>query len=188
MKNIAIFASGTGSNFIAIHDAILDKELDVNIKVLISDKPHSIAVKNAELRNINTFTFNPKEYKNKQEFELEIINHLNNVDLIVLAGYMRIIGPTLLNKFKNKILNIHPSLLPKYKGMDAVGQALKDNATLTGVTVHYVDSGMDTGLIIDQESLMIYPNETRESLEKRIHQVEHKLYKKVIKKVIEELS
>ena len=188
MINIAIFASGTGSNFIAIHDAVLQNELNVNISVLVSDKPDSIAVKNAERKNIKTFTFKPKEYKNKREFEQKILDNLKDVDLIILAGYMRIIGPTLLSKYENRILNIHPSLLPMYKGMDAVGQALKDNATITGVTVHYVDSGMDTGSIIKQESLTIYPNETRESLEKRIHQIEHKLYKKVIKEVIEEIS
>ena len=189
MNNIAIFASGTGSNFLAIHNAIKQKELNCNLALVVSDRPKSKAIENATLRNLNTFSFTPKNYNDKEAYELDILTKLeeHNIDLIVLAGYMRLIGPTILNKFENRILNIHPSLLPLYKGKDAVGQALLDNAKETGVTVHYVDSGMDTGNVIMQESLEIYPNETRESLETRIHKIEHKLYVKVIKKVIEEL-
>ena len=99
---------------------------------------------------------------------------------------MRLIGPTLLSRYEGKIINIHPSLLPLYKGKDAIGQALEDNATKTGVTVHYVDSGMDTGAIIEQIECPIEPNEQRESLEKKVHAIEHKLYAKVIKKLLEE--
>lgn len=189
MINIAIFASGTGSNFLAIHNAILNKELDCNLSLVVSDRPKSKAIENSRLRNLETFSFIPKKYESKEAYETEILKQLEdkNIDLIVLAGYMRLIGPTILNKYENKILNIHPSLLPLYKGKDAVGQALLDNATETGVTVHYVDSGMDTGSVIMQEALEIYPNETRESLESRIHKIEHKLYVKVIKKVIEEM-
>lgn len=189
MKNIAIFASGTGSNFIAIHNAILNKELNCNLEVVVSDRPSSKAIETAKKRKIHTFTFNPKSFSSKEEFEESILKYLtiHNIDLIVLAGYMRLIGPTLLKAYDKRILNIHPSLLPLYKGKDALGQALADNAKKTGVTVHYVDSGMDTGSIIEQVSIEIYQNEERESLEKRIHEVEHQLYKKVIKKVIEEI-
>jgi phosphoribosylglycinamide formyltransferase-1 len=101
---------------------------------------------------------------------------------------MRLIGETLLQDYKNRIINIHPSLLPLYKGKDAIGQALLDNATVTGVTVHYVDEGMDTGRIIEQEQIIIKENESRDSLEQRIHMVEHKLYPRVIKKVLEEIN
>ncbi len=189
MINLAIFASGTGTNFLAIHDAILNNELNCELSIVVSDKPTSLAISNAKKRNLNTFSFSPKQYVSKEAYEMDILTQLKErkVDFIVLAGYMRLIGPTILNAYENKILNIHPSLLPLYKGKDAVGQALKDNAKQTGVTVHYVDSGMDTGSVIMQESLEVYKNETRESLESRIHKIEHRLYVKVINKVIEEM-
>jgi phosphoribosylglycinamide formyltransferase-1 len=189
MKKLAVFASGTGSNFVAIHDAILQKELDAEISIVVSDRPKSKVLKHAKDRQIDTFSFTAKDYQNKEDFEHQILKVLidKEVDLIVLAGYMRLIGPTLLNKYEKRILNIHPSLLPLYKGKDAVGQALFEGATQTGVTVHYVDSGMDTGQIIEQQSLVIFPNENRESLETRIHHIEHKLYKEVIKKVLKEM-
>lgn len=189
MRKIAIFASGTGSNFLAIHNAILHKELDCELSLVVSDRPKSKAIEHATNRHLTTFSFKAKDYINKEAYEQEILSQLqkHQVDLIVLAGYMRLIGPTILNKYENRILNIHPSLLPLYKGKDAVGQALLDSAITTGVTVHYVDSGMDTGSIIEQVALPIYPNETRESLESRIHKIEHKLYVKVIQKVIKEM-
>lgn len=190
MKRLAIFASGTGSNFLAIHDAIQNKELDAEIALVVSDRPKSKAIENAVKRNLNTFAFYPKKYETKKDYELLVLEQLQNkeVDLVVLAGYMRLIGPTILEQYEGRIINIHPSLLPLYKGKDAIGQALKANATVTGVTVHYVDSGMDTGSIIERVSLPIRPGEERESLEKRVHEIEHKLYKKVIKKLLEEMS
>lgn len=188
MKKIAIFASGTGSNFLAIHEKIKEKYLQCELAILVSDRPKSKAVKNANLRNIDTFSFTPKAYPNKDAFEKEIVHILktHEVDLIVLAGYMRLIGPTLLKHYEGRIINIHPSLLPLYKGKDAVGQALSASAVQTGVTVHYVDSGMDTGTVIAQESCPIYDQDTRETLETRIHKIEHQLYPKVIKQLLEE--
>ena len=189
MKNIAVFASGTGSNFVAINKAIDDELLDANLVLLVSDRPSCKALKSAQELGINTFSFVARNYKFKKEFEQLIVDqlHKHNVDLIVLAGYMRLIGDTLLSNYKDRIINIHPSYLPHYKGIDAVGQALEDNATFTGVTVHYVDEGMDTGTIIDQVKIDINKNETRESLETKVHAIEHQLYPKVIKKILEEL-
>ena len=190
MINIAVFASGTGSNFLAIHDAILNNELPCKLSLFVTDKIHSKALQNAKKRSLNTYAFTANDFPSKEAYEKEILHKLQeqNIDLIILAGYMRIIGSTILNSYENNILNIHPSLLPLYKGKDAIGQALLDNATKTGVTVHYVDSGIDTGKIIIQEELEIHQNETRESLESRVHQIEHKLYIKAIKKVIKEMS
>ena len=189
MKNIAVFASGTGSNFIAINQAIMNKEIDATITLLVSDKPQSKAVANAKKLGIMTFTFRAKTYDSKEEYEIEILKKLkeSNVDLIVLAGYMRLLGKTLLSNYPNKIINIHPSLLPKFKGKDAVGQAMAAHVEVTGVTVHYVDEGMDTGKIIDQEELCISNLHTREEIESKIHQIEHILYPKTIKKVLEDL-
>lgn len=189
MKNIAVFASGTGTNFVAIYKAITNKELNTTISILVSDRPKCNALKSANTFGIPTYGFSPKNYRYKKDFEKEIVEILQEkkVDLIVLAGYMRIIGDTLLSKYKNRIINIHPSYLPNYKGKDAVGQALEDNATYTGVTVHYVDEGMDTGSIIEQIKITITKNETRETLERKVHKIEHVLYPKVIKKVLEDL-
>jgi phosphoribosylglycinamide formyltransferase-1 len=189
MNNIAIFASGTGSNFVAINQSIINKELNANLVLLVSDKPECKAIKTANELQIKTFSFEPKNYKKKKQFEQEIVQKLQeeNVDLIVLAGYMRLIGETLLSEYKNRIINIHPSYLPHFKGKDAIGQALIHRPEYTGVTVHYVDEGMDTGSIIEQVKIDLLENETRETLEQRVHKLEHMLYPKVIKKVLEEL-
>jgi phosphoribosylglycinamide formyltransferase-1 len=189
MKHIAIFASGTGSNFIAIYNAIQSGYLNCSLELLVSDRPKSKAVEQAKTFGIKQFAFSPKQYENKEAFEIELVALLqtHQIDLIVLAGYMRLIGPTLLSNYAGKIINIHPSLLPLYKGKDAVGQALLDQATKTGVTVHYVDSGMDTGTIIKQVECNIEPNEQRETLETKIHAIEHKIYSEVIKKLLEEM-
>lgn len=187
MNNIAIFASGTGSNFTAIYQAIQNKELDANIAGFVTDRPSCQALINAKKYQLDTFSFNPKDYQSKESYEKEIVSFLSNkeIKLIVLAGYMRLIGSTLLNKYEGIIINIHPSLLPKYKGKDAVGQAMKDKATKTGVSIHYVDQGMDTGAIIKQESLDISNMASREEIEIAIHKIEHKLYKKVIQGLLE---
>jgi phosphoribosylglycinamide formyltransferase-1 len=190
MKHICVFASGTGSNFEAIFHATKLANYPCKIQLLVSDKPHSKAVEKAKTFNIDTFAFNASKYKNKTAFELVILKEMKNrnIDLIVLAGYMRLIGSTLLKAYPKRILNIHPSLLPLYKGKDAVGQAMIDNATQTGVTVHFVDEGMDTGEIIAQESLSITNLSSREEIETEVHKIEHKLYPQVIKKVLEELE
>ena len=190
MKRIAIFASGTGSNFLAIHDAIHNQELDAEISLLVSDKPSSKSVENGTKLGLNVFAFNAKDYSSKAAYETDILSQLeqHHVDLIVLAGYMRLIGDVLLKSYEGRIINIHPSLLPKYKGKDAVGQAMADGALVTGVTVHYVDSGMDTGEIIDQETLDIRNLHTRNEIETEIHKIEHRLYKKVIKQLLEEIQ
>ena len=189
MKNIAVFASGTGSNFQAIYESTKSKDYPGVIRLLVSDKPKSIAVKKAKNNNIKVFTFSPKTYPSKEAYEEVILKSLieNDIELIVLAGYMRLIGPTLLNRFPKRIVNIHPSLLPSFKGIDAVGQAIKAAVKVTGVTVHFVDEGMDTGEIIDQEPLKIHMLKTRDAIETAIHKIEHKLYPKVIKKILEAL-
>jgi len=189
MKNIAVFASGTGSNFLAIHEAIKNKELEANLVLLVSDKPFCKAVENAKILGIKTLVFDPKNFEYKSDYETIVCESLLElrVDLIVLAGYMRLIGNVLLSKFNNRIINIHPSLLPEYRGKDAIGQALSEQAQKTGITVHFVDEGMDTGRIIAQDETNILMEDDRHSLEHRIHAMEHRLYPKVIQKVLEEL-
>ena len=188
MNNIAIFASGTGSNFHAIHQAIKEKTLNASISLFVSDKPNSVSAKMALELGLNVHIFNSKSYKNKEEYEVEILQKLRqeNITLIVLAGYMKIIGKTILDEYERRIINIHPSLLPLYKGKDAIAQAYNDNALKTGVTIHYVDKGIDTGDIISQEEIKIYPEYSLSDVEREIHKVEHSLYSKTIQKLLEE--
>ncbi|AOM83960.1 Phosphoribosylglycinamide formyltransferase [Salisediminibacterium beveridgei] len=175
---IAVFASGSGSNFQAIVDAVANGELDAKIGLLVCDKPEAYVVERAEKAGVPVFSFNPKAYNGKADFEQAILNELKsrNVELIALAGYMRLIGEVLLQAYPRRIINIHPSLLPAFPGLDAIGQAFDAGVKLTGVTIHYVDEGMDTGPIIDQEAVRIHPSDTRESVQKKVQAIEHTRY------------
>lgn len=181
---IAVFASGSGSNFQAIHEAIEAGELHAKIALVVTDRPEALVVQRAERAGIPVLAIRPKEYVSKAEYEAVITQELQRLEVewIVLAGYMRLIGPTLLSSFKEKILNIHPSLLPAFPGKDAIGQALSHGVKVTGVTVHYVDEGMDTGPIIAQRAVDVVEGE-RELTEKAIHEVEHSLYKETLNKL-----
>jgi len=182
VKKIAIFASGTGSNFQAIVDAVKARCLHVEVALLVCDKPGALVIEKAKNENIRSFVFNPKEYEAKAIFEKEMISQLrqNEVDVVVLAGYMRLIGPTLLAAYKNKIVNIHPSLLPAFPGKDAIGQAVRAGVKRTGVTVHYVDEGMDTGPIIAQRALELSGEESLTEVERKIHEIEHVFYPEIL--------
>ena len=184
---IAVFASGNGSNFQAIAEAIASKQVDATLCFLFCDNPKAYVIERAKKMGIPFKVFSPKNYENRAAYESELLQQLelNAVDLIVLAGYMRIIGPTLLMAYANRILNIHPSLLPSFPGKSSIQDAFEANEKETGVTVHVVDAGVDTGPIIAQEKVVILPEDTVDSLENRIHQVEHRLFPQVIQKVIE---
>jgi phosphoribosylglycinamide formyltransferase 1 len=186
MKKIAVFASGSGSNFQAIVDAVKEGQLEATISLLVCDKVGAFAAERARKENIPTFVFDVKEYSSKKDYEMDILKNLKkyDIDFIVLAGYMRLIGSTLLDAFEGKIINIHPSLLPAFPGKDAIGQALEAKVKISGVTIHFVDAGMDTGPIIAQKAIEISENETKDSLQNKIHQIEHELYPKVIKGLI----
>lgn len=179
---VAVFASGTGSNFEALMGSN-DRGFDV--VMLICDQPKAHVIGLAAGYGIETVMLDPKTFATKAAYETEIIKKLNraNVEWIVLAGYMRIVGETLLAEYEEKIVNIHPSLLPSFPGKDAVGQALAAGVKVSGVTIHYVDAGVDTGPIIAQEPVTVFPNDTNESLQKRIQQVEHVLYTRVIEEI-----
>jgi phosphoribosylglycinamide formyltransferase-1 len=186
MKNIAVFASGSGSNFQAIVDVIQAGELDANISLLVCDQPDAYCLERARMAGIRSFVFKAKEYSSKEDYEKEILAELrfNGVEWIVLAGYMRLIGSTLLREYEGRIVNIHPSLLPDFPGKDAIGQALAAKAKWGGVTIHFVDEGMDTGPTIVQERVRIDKNETRETLQEKIHKIEHKLYPSILQMLL----
>lgn len=180
--NIAVFASGSGTNFQAIVDAVNDGKLDVDIRLLVCDRPQAKVVERAREANIDVFTFRPKEYAARELYEAEILQQLeeNEVDLIVLAGYMRLITDKLIKPYYGRIINIHPSLLPVFPGTHGIEQAFDYGVKFTGVTVHYVDGGMDTGPIIAQRAVEIAEEDTLETLEAKIHRVEHELFPQVI--------
>jgi phosphoribosylglycinamide formyltransferase 1 len=186
MRKIAVFASGNGSNFQAIIDVVQTGELKADIALLVCDKPGAFATRRADAARIPTFSFNPKEFSSKEAYEKVITEKLMSygVEFIVLAGYMRLIGPTLLGEYAGRIVNIHPSLLPAFPGKDAIGQALAAKAEWSGVTIHFVDEGMDTGPIIVQERVRISEKETRESLERKIQHIEHKLYPSILQMLL----
>ncbi|HET7521762.1 MAG TPA: phosphoribosylglycinamide formyltransferase [Bacillales bacterium] len=184
---IAVFASGSGSNFQAFVDAVKAGRLDAELSLLVCDRPGARVTRRAEENGIPVFSFSSKDYESKMHFEREILSELEqrNVDWIVLAGYMRLIGVTLLSRHEGRIVNIHPSLLPAFPGKDAIGQALSAGVKVSGVTVHYVDEGMDTGKIIAQEAVPVLEDDNHERLQQRIHGVEHELYPRVMQELIE---
>ena len=188
MKNIAIFASGTGSNFEAIANAIESQELKANIVLLVCDNAKAPVIDKAKSRGIEVLVFDPKDYKSKSDYELMIANkcELLQVDLIALAGYMRILSKTLLSVYQKKIVNIHPSLLPAFKGKNAIQQAIDYGVKIVGATIHYVDEGIDTGEIISQKAFQITKETTKDSVEIEMHKLEHSLYVETLKVLLEE--
>jgi phosphoribosylglycinamide formyltransferase-1 len=186
MNKIAVFASGSGTNFQAFIDAVAQGTLQADIVLLFFYNSVCMVVQRAKKHHIDIFSFNPKTYPSKDAFEQEIVKILRQkeVDLIVLAGYMRLIGNVLLCAFEGKIVNIHPSLLPAFPGLHAIEKAYQHGVKVFGITIHYVDKGMDTGTIIAQDSFHIVGNETLEEVENRIHQLEHQLYPKTIQKLL----
>lgn len=186
MVNIAIFASGNGSNFENIIHEIENGHIDNAIcKVLIIDKEKAYAQERAKKLNIPSVYVNPKAYENKVAYETAILNVLEekSVDLIVLAGYMRFIGTVLLSNFHNRIINLHPAYLPNFPGAHSIQDAYEAKAAFTGVTVHYVDKGVDTGEIIYQEKIHIDASWSLETLEEHVHALEYDMFPKVVKKV-----
>lgn len=177
MTNIAVFASGSGSNFQAIQEAIVRGELQANIKLVVTDKPGAYVETRAAQFDIPVLALSPKSFDSKAAYEQAIVDELRKLDIewIVLAGYMRLVSETLLGAYPSKIVNIHPSLLPSFPGKDAIGQALAHGVKVTGVTVHFVDEGMDTGPIIAQTAVNVIDGD-REQTEEAIHKAEHALY------------
>lgn len=182
-KIIGVLASGRGSNLQAIMDKITDKYLDVEIGVVIADKKDAVAISRAKDFGVPTCVFERKSFSDKKSFEAAISEKLveHQVELIVLAGFMRILGSDFVKTWQGKIINIHPSLLPSFTGLDAHQQALDYGVKFSGCTVHFVDEGVDSGPIIMQSTVAITDNETVESLAEKILCEEHKILPEVIK-------
>ena len=183
MKNIAVFASGNGSNFQAIADAVKKGKIKANLKLLVCDNPGAFVLKRAERAGVKVLLIERKDYLSKKRFEEEIIRNLKAeaVDLIALAGFMRMLSPFIISRYKNRIINIHPALLPSFKGAQAIKDAYDYAVKATGVTVHFVDEEMDHGPIILQEAVKLASGDSLESIEKKIHKIEHKIYPEAIR-------
>jgi phosphoribosylglycinamide formyltransferase-1 len=181
--NIAVFASGRGTNFAALLRAVKKGKMQANISLLVCDNPKALALGRARRAGIKVALVKREDFASRSDFEQKIIRHLeeNNIELIALAGFMRVLGPDLVNRYRDKILNIHPALLPAFKGAHAIKDAFDYGAKTTGVTVHFVDEKMDHGPIILQASVTIEETDTLESLEAKIHKVEHKIYPQAVR-------
>jgi len=178
----AVLISGNGTNLQAIIDAVKAKEITAEPALVISSREDAFGLKRAEEAGIETMIFSPKNYTNPQSVDRDMVVNLKQrgVDFVVLAGYMRLLTAFFVKEFPNRILNIHPALLPSFKGGHGIKDAFTYGVKVTGVSVHFVDEKMDRGPIIAQEAVAIAEDDTLETLEAKLHAVEHRLYPKVI--------
>jgi len=185
-KRLIVFGSGNGSNFQAIVEYFREKELPVEFVFLFCENPKAKIIERAKSLGIKALVEDFKKFKSREEFDRRVERILESVDfdLLILAGYMKILSESVVKKYKYRIVNIHPSLLPAFPGLNAIKKAYKYGVKYTGITIHYVDEGVDTGPIIEQVALRILENETLEELERRIHRIEHYFYPRVIEKLL----
>jgi phosphoribosylglycinamide formyltransferase-1 len=181
--NVGVLASGSGTNLEAIARAIDDGEVPAQIALVLSDNPGAFALERARKRDIPVRVVLLSEYPDRPSYDRAVVEALEEarVDLVVLAGYMKLAGPELVRAFKGRIMNIHPALLPSFPGTHGVRDALEHGAKVSGVTVHFVDEGLDTGPIIVQEAVPVEEGDDEETLHNRIHQAEYRQYPKAIR-------
>lgn len=191
MVTIAIFASGNGSNFENLVTHIQNGSIaDTTCAVLIVDKEQAYAIERAKRLGIPYRYVDPKAYGGKADYETEIKRILEeyHVDLIVLAGYMHFIGEVLLTNYHNRIINLHPAYLPAFPGAHSIQDAFEAKAAFTGVTIHYVDEGVDTGEIIHQEKIEIDPSWSLETLEEHVHALEYDMFPRVLAQLSKQMN
>lgn len=182
MINIGVLASGRGTNLQAIIEAIKEGKIEGRISIVISDNRDAFALKRAKQNNIETKYVNFKSFKKREDYDKKIVGYLKekDVDLVVLAGYMRILSHYFIKMYKNRIMNIHPALLPSFPGLHAQRQAVEYGVKISGCTVHFVEEGVDSGPIILQKAIEVKDNDTKESLVERILKEEHQIYPRAI--------
>tara|TARA_B100000035_G_scaffold267154_1_gene240087 strand:- start:22 stop:669 length:648 start_codon:yes stop_codon:yes gene_type:complete len=180
--SLAILLSGNGTNFQAIVDSIDNGQLKAVIKVVISNNKDAFGLKRARNHNIKNLCINHKDFADRESYDQKLMETIEqeNVDFIVLAGFMRILGSDFVKNFPNKIINIHPSLLPKYPGLNTHKKVLENKDKEHGVTVHLVDEGLDSGPIIGFIKILVEDDEKENDLENKIHKIEHFIYPKIL--------
>jgi phosphoribosylglycinamide formyltransferase-1 len=183
MLNIGVLASGRGSNFQAIIDEIEAGKINAAVKLLITDKADAYALERAKRHAVDHMCVRPRDFASKDAFFLKIADEFRRRDigLVVLAGFMRIVRQPLLDAFPDRIINIHPALLPSFPGLHGQGQAAAYGSRISGCTVHFVDAGMDTGPVIIQAAVPVSPDDTEESLSERILRLEHKIFPQAVR-------
>ena len=184
MFKIAVLISGNGSNLEALISACKKNVINGSIDIIISNNPNAYGIQRAKNHSINYKIIDNDRFETREDFDQALVEELKNLnpDLIVLAGFMRILTPLMIEAFKNKIINIHPSLLPKYPGLDTHNSVIKNRDSKHGVTIHYVNEVLDGGQIIAQGEISVNANETSEELKKRIHAIEHVMLPMVVSK------
>lgn len=182
MVNIGVLVSGSGTNLQAIIEAIEAGKIKGKICIVISANPDAYALKRANKHNIETQYINYKEFNDREEYDKIIVSALKerDCDLVVLAGYLKILTPYFINAYKNKIMNIHPALLPSFPGLHVQKKAIDHGVKVSGCTVHFVDEGLDSGPIIIQRAVEVKKDDTEETLTKRILKEEHQIYPRAI--------
>lgn len=182
LLKLGVLISGNGSNLQSIIDHIEKGSLKAVIKIVISNNPDAFGITRAKNHGIPFVVLKNGDFKNKEEFDLELVRIIqeNSVDLVILAGFMRIITPTFLKAFPEKIMNIHPALLPSFPGIHGQKRALEYGVKISGCTVHFVDEGVDTGPIIMQKAVQVFDDDTEETLAARILKEEHRIYPQAI--------
>ncbi|MGD9014555.1 MAG: phosphoribosylglycinamide formyltransferase [Candidatus Omnitrophota bacterium] len=185
--NIAVFASGRGTNFSAIARAVKKGKIPAHLSLLVCDNPKAAVIGKAKRAGVGVFLIKRSDFTSKRDFEDRIIQRLQEagIDVIVMAGFMRMLSLEFVQRFKFKILNIHPALLPSFKGIQGIEDAFEYGVKVTGVTVHFVDEEMDHGPIILQAPVKIDEQETLVSLEAKIHKIEHKIYPQAVRLFVE---
>ena len=187
MKKVAVFCSGFGSNLQAIINAVKRGGIKADIAFVLSDKVDAFALVRARKAGIPFMCVDPDDFKDRPAYEKYVAGQLKkrNIDFVVLAGFLRIISPYFVRKFKNKIINIHPALLPSFKGVHGIRDAINYGVKVTGVTVHFVEEELDAGPVILQRAVNVRDDDTQDSLAQRIHKVEHRLYPLAVKLLVE---
>jgi phosphoribosylglycinamide formyltransferase-1 len=185
-RTLGVLISGRGSNLKAIIDAISTKSLDALIAIVISNRADAPGLDHARAAGIETLVLDHNAYASREEYDRALVDALEKraVSVVCLAGFMRLLSPVFVDAFRNRILNIHPSLLPKYPGLHPQQQALDDGATESGATVHLVNKDLDAGPIVLQAAVPVVKGDTAETLAARILEVEHQLYPRAIDKVL----
>jgi len=183
MLKIAVLVSGRGSNLQSIIDAVESCKINGNIEAVISNKKDAYALERAKKHHVEGIFIDPSLYKTKEDYDKAVIKVLEekNIGLVCLAGFMRILTPYFVNKYKGRIINIHPSLLPAFPGLDAQKKALEYGVKFSGATVHFVEEGVDSGPIILQAIVPVMDTDTPDTLSERILKEEHKIYPEAVR-------
>lgn len=182
---LAVFISGTGTNMVAIHNAIKAGELDATIELIVSSNDHAKGIQYAQNEGLDLLVFTPADYDDPEAVDARIVEALDerDIDYVAMAGYMRKVTPVLLDAYPNRVVNLHPALLPAHRGAHAIQDAFEAGDEVTGITIHFANEEYDKGPIIFQHEVPVLPDDTLDDLETRIHAAEHEYYPQVLQRI-----